>query len=97
MRDGTGVKSCPGHVVPARSHGKMADGANNRSIIVYKPATKSISIKKIRDLGRFFRHSFSHLFFIVLELRIARNEPSHHPANTQIQIPCEDQNREFRA
>lgn len=77
----------------------MADGANNRSVIVYEPATQTISIKKIRDLGKFFGHSFSHpsVFCTLLELRISRSEPSHHPINTQIQIPCEDQNREFRA
>lgn len=72
----------------------MADGANSRSVIVYEPATQTVSIRKIRDLGKFDISSF---LFSYWADGVRRNEPNYHSTNPQIQKSCEDQLRKLRA
>lgn len=50
----------------------MADAANNRSVIVYEPATQTVSIKKIGDLGKF---GISSSLSSHTELRFAESSP----------------------
>lgn len=52
----------------------MADRANNRSIIVYEPATQTVSIKKIMDLSKVTQFIFILFFFpsLVLHTELKR-------------------------
>lgn len=63
---------------------RMADEANNPSVIVYEPATQTMSIAKIRDLGKSFDISFYILLLSCNELtknfqNRAQSSSNKHP------------------
>lgn len=65
-----GHTTCSSHTTKILRYTKdseMADAANNnRSVIVYEPATQTVSIKKIGDLGKFGHFILLSLFLSLI-------------------------------